>query len=81
MLTIGFLTHFDVRDGIPARFDLRDLRGSIVGRGIENRDGNHGGQAARYAACVEEIEPHLIAAGFSHIRLGVPRIYRGTDHD
>jgi hypothetical protein len=65
MLTVRFLAHFDVRDRVSARFDVTNLRCGIFGRGIQDSDGNHGRQAARYSAGEKEIESDLIPAGFS----------------
>src|SRR3954465_8622012 len=45
VLSVRFLAHLDVGDGLAARFDVAHLRGGVLGPGGEEGNGNNGGKA------------------------------------
>src|SRR5246500_3553906 len=77
-MAVGLFAHFDVRDWVAALFDVRDFVRGVFGDVVDHRDGNHGGQAARVTARVEEIEANLITDVLVQVARFVPRIDRGT---
>jgi hypothetical protein len=78
VLAIGLFAHLDVGDRVAALRQVRYLRGGVIGRAVEQGDGNHGGEIVGDAADEEEIESGLIAV-IVEVGVGVPGISRGAE--
>src|SRR5438477_2650650 len=61
ILSICFLAYFDKRNWISTRFQILNLIGGILRSAVDQRNRYHRAQAARVAAGVKKIKPHLIS--------------------
>ena len=78
VLAVWLFAHLDVGNRIAAFLQIRHLRCCIVGRAVEQRDGNHGRKIVGDAAGEEEIKPRLVAV-LVDVGGRVPRVDRGTE--